>query len=145
MTDAEFQSLVIKLSSAPIFMISKYREPYDDLNPSVKITVRPAGRVNSGSLLAVAKSTVAVVAKMVGKVDSIEGPKSLQFSGFPAAYAVIDFTLETQDGRQFPTQSQMWFVLKGDLLFMVGAGTRQDEMTGSRQEVQRVIDSIRLQ
>ncbi len=145
MTDAEFQSLVLKLSSAPIFMISKYREPYDDLNPSVKITARPGGRVNPGNLLAVAKSMVVVVAKMIGKVDAVEGPELMQFSGFPAAYVVIDYTLETQEGRQFPTKSQMWFVLKGDLLFIVGASTRQDDMTGSHQEVQRVIDSIRLQ
>ena len=145
MTDAEFQSLMLKFSSAPVFAITKYRVPYDDLNPSVKITVRPAGRANARNLLTVTKIVVAGIAKMVGKVDSIEEPKSMQISGFPAAYAAIDFTLETQEGRQFPTKSQLWIVLKDDLLFLIGAGTRQDERTGSRQEVQWVIDSIRLQ
>jgi len=145
MSDAEFQSFVRKNSSAPIFMITKYRMPYDDLNPSVKITARPAGRVNARNLLAVAKNTAGAIANRVGKVDAIEGPKSLQISGFPAAYVAIDYTLGTQEGGQFPTKSQMWFVLKGDVLFIVGAGTRQDEKTGSRKEVQQVIDSIRLQ
>ena len=145
MADAEFQALVLKLSSAPVFAITKYREPYDDLNPSVKITARPAGRVDAGNLLTVAKIAVAGIAAKVGKVASMEEPKSMQISGFPAAYAAIDFTLETQEGRQFATKSQLWIVLKDDLLFLIGAGTRQDERTGSRQEVQRVIDSIRLQ
>ena len=145
MTNAEFQSLVLKLSNAPIFAISKYRDPYDDLNPSVKIIARPAGSIKPGHLLGLAKIMAAIAAKKIGKVTRVKGPKSLQFSGFPAAYVVIDFTAENQDGRQFPTTSQMWFVLKDDLIFTVGATTRQDEKTGSRQEVQGVIDTIRLQ
>jgi len=71
LNDAEFQSYVQKNSTAPIFMITKYRMPYDDLNPSVKITVRPAVGVNRSNLPAVAKNTAALIAEKIGEVDAI--------------------------------------------------------------------------
>ncbi len=144
MSDAEFQAYVQKHARAPIFAITKYREPYNDLNPSIKITIRPAGGINKQNLLTVTKQVVTSMMGRVGKVQAMENPKLLSMSGFPATYTSVDYTLKTQDGLQFPVKSQMWFILKKELLVMVGAGTRQDEKTGSRQEIQKVIDSIRL-
>ena len=55
----------------------------------------------------------------------------------------IHYSLQVPDGRTFPTTSEMWIVPKGDYFFMIGAGTRQDEKTGSRREIQQIVDSIK--
>jgi hypothetical protein len=57
----------------------------------------------------------------------------------------INYSLQASDGRTFPTTSEMWIVPKGDYFFMIGAGTRQDEKTGSRKEIQQIVDSIKVQ
>jgi hypothetical protein len=144
MSNAEFQKYVLKHARAPIFAITKHREPYDDLNPSVKITVRPLGRVTKDSILSFAAVVARALAKNIGGAIKIETPKLVQISGFPGAYTSIDYTLKTQAGLSFPTRSQIWLVMKGQLLVMIGAGTRIDEATGSRKEIQEIINTIRL-
>jgi hypothetical protein len=64
-------------------------------------------------------------------------------SGMKAAYARIDYTLRA-GGEEFPTASELWIVPRGDFFFILGAGTRQDEKSGSRQEIDAIVKSIRL-
>jgi hypothetical protein len=35
-------------------------------------------------------------------------------------------------------------VPRGDLLFMIGVGTRQDEKSGTRKEARGIIDTIKI-
>lgn len=41
-----------------------------------------------------------------------------------------------------PITSELWIIPRGDYFFMVGAGTRQDEKTGSRKEVESILNTI---
>ncbi len=56
----------------------------------------------------------------------------------------IDYSLTIPDGRFFPTASELWIVPRGDYFFMIGAGTRQDEKTGSRKEILKILNSVEL-
>ena len=65
-------------------------------------------------------------------------------SGLKGAYARIDFTLEATGVGSFPTTSELWIIPRGDYLFIMGAGTRQDEKTGSRAEIRAILDTVRI-
>ncbi len=43
--DEEFQQLLQRYATAPLVVMAKYPEPFDDLNPSLKVNVRPLGEL----------------------------------------------------------------------------------------------------
>jgi hypothetical protein len=40
--------------------------------------------------------------------------------------------------------SELWIVPRGDYFFMIGAGTRQDEKTGTRKEIQEILKTVKI-
>ena len=143
MDDPEFQELAARYATTPVFAISKYPEPYPDLNPSFKINVRPLGglaRLAPEDILTAALPTVSRAFK---DVQVLEGPRSARVSGRKAAYARISYTLRARD-LAVPTISEIWVVPKGSIFFMIGGGTRADEKNGSRAEIRRILDGVRI-
>jgi len=45
----------------------------------------------------------------------------------------------------FPTASELWIVPRGDYFFLIGAGTRQDEKTGGRDEIRSILGTVRIE
>ena len=68
----------------------------------------------------------------------------MQVSGIQAGYARFNFTVQIADGRTFPATSEIWMVPHGDYYFLLGAGTRQDEKTGSRKEIDAIVKSVKI-
>ena len=64
--------------------------------------------------------------------------------GLDAGYMKANYTLSTQDGKNFDTTSELWIVPRGDYFFTIGAGTRKDEKTGTREEISKIIESIQF-
>ena len=143
MDDPEFQELAARYATTPVFAISKYPEPYPDLNPSFKINVRPLGglaRLPPEDILTVALPTFS---RAFNDVQVLEGPRSTRVSGRKAAYARLSYTLRAED-VPVPTMSEIWVVPKGSVFFMIGGGTRADEKNGSRAEIRRILDGVRI-
>jgi len=69
-------------------------------------------------------------------------PTDTTVAGLKAAYLRIHYSLAIPDGRCFPTCSELWVVPRGRFFFMIGAGTRQDEATGTRSEIRAIINSL---
>ena len=69
----------------------------------------------------------------------VQAPTDTTVSDLSAAYMRINYTLAIPDGRTFPTTSELWIVPRGNYFFMIGAGTRQDGKTGSREEISKIL------
>ncbi len=89
---AEFQKVVVERSRAPIFAITKYPVPHDDLNPSVKIRVRPAGNLTEEGLVAALTAIQRSIADKVADDSVSSAVEIAEIDGFPAARGDIDFT-----------------------------------------------------
>jgi hypothetical protein len=72
----------------------------------------------------------------------VQEPSQTSVSGLKAAHVRIHYSLQTPDGRTIPTASDLWIVPRGKFFFILGAGTRQDEKTGSRDEIQKILSSV---
>lgn len=72
-----------------------------------------------------------------------QAPVAVKVGGLDAAYLRLDYTLRA-GGVDYPTTSELWVVPRGDFFFLIGAGSRQDETTGSRLEIGQIIQSIRF-
>ena len=144
MGDKQFQELVTKYATAPLVMMAKYPEPYDDLNPSFKVNIKPLGRMKGQDPKKILGAVVKGLKRMFKDLRMVQPPSDTTVSGLNAAHMRVDYSLSIPDGRSFPTASEMWIVPRGDYLFMIGTGTRQDEKTGTRAAIQTILKTVKI-
>ncbi len=144
MDDRELQGLAARYAATPIIAFSKYKEPYDDLNPTFKINVRPIGGFAGHRAEEILLAALPTMRRMFGDLKVDYAPTETTLSGKPAAYTRLTYTLRAS-GREFPAVSEIWVVPAGSIFFMIGTGTRADEKTGSRGEVRAIVDSVHIE
>lgn len=142
--DEEFQQLMTKYSTVPLVVMMKYPEPFDDLNPSFKVNVRPLGQLDGSNPKQIIELAAAQLESVFQDFNLVQPPTDTTVAGLPAAYMRADYSLAIPDGRTFPTTSEMWIVPRGNYFFMIGAGTRQDEKTGTREQISKILSSIEM-
>jgi len=144
LSDEEFQQLMLRYATAPLVAMMKYPEPFDDLNPSLKVNVKPFGQLKGID----PKQILSMVSVQFGSIfqdyEAVEGPTDTEVSGIKSGYLRFNYSLQIPDGRTFPTTSELWIVPRGDYFFMIGAGTRQDEKTGTRKEIQEILKTVKI-
>ncbi len=119
--DAEFQAAMLKYTTIPLVAVAKYQEPFDDLNPSFKVNVRPIAQFKDKPPSEILNAIVPQLAKMFGDLVVVE-QKQVEVSGLTAGYARFNYSLRVPDGRSFPATSELWIVPRGDYFFMIGGG-----------------------
>ena len=144
LSNEEFDTLLKTHATAPIVALAKYKEPYDDLNPSVKVDVKPLRGLSAADPVRILSIVSGPLSKMFSDLKFVTKPKETELAGLKAAYMCVDYNLKIPDGRTFPTRSELWVVPRGKMFFIIGIGTRQDEKTGTRIEVHKIIESIKI-
>ncbi len=142
LNDAELQQLMIKYSTAPLVAMMKHPEPFDDINPSFKVNIKPLGQLRGADPKQILGLILPQLQKMFKDFKLEQEPMDTTVSGLKASYMRINYSLSIPDGRVFLTTSELWIVPRGDYFFMIGAGTRQDEKTGSRGEIKKILNSV---
>jgi hypothetical protein len=143
MDDAQLQELAARYAAAPIVAMTKYKEPYDDLNPSFKINVRALGGFTGHAPEEILLAAIPTMRRMFGDLTIDAAPTRTTVSGKPAAYTRLSYKMRAGKST-FPTVSEVWVVPSGPIFFMIGTGTRADERNGSRAEVRKIVDSIAI-
>lgn len=144
LSDQEFQAAMLKYATVPMVSMMKYPEPYDDINPSFKVNIRPLGQLRGKTAVELVNVIVPSLQKAFKDFEVAQPATAVEVSGLKAAYVRFNYSLEVADSLKFPTTSELWIVPRGDYFFMLGAGTRQDEKTGSRSEIQSILKSVRI-
>lgn len=144
LSDEEFHQLMLKHSTVPLVAMTKYPEPYEDLNPSLKVTIKPFGQMKGADpkhILAAVSAQLQVVFK---DFQLVQPPTDTEVSGITSGYMRINYSVQAPDGRLFPTTSELWIVPRGDYFFLIGAGTRQDGGTGARREIEEILSTVKI-
>ncbi len=144
LSSEELRQYMLKYATAPLVVITKYPEPFDDLNPSFKVNIKPLGQLKGADPKKILELILPQFQNIFQDFNLIQPPSDTTVGRLPAAYMRINYSLVAQDERTFPTTSELWIVPRGDYFFMIGAGTRQDEKTGSREEIAKIMSSIEL-
>ena len=143
--DKELQQLIIKYSNEPLVSMMKYQEPFYGLNPSFKININSLGELPGDKPVDIINLMLPQFQGLFKNYELIKKPEEIDVSGHKAAYTKIYYSLQTKGGREFPTCSELWIVPRGQFFFMIGAGTRQDEKTGKRSEIQKILESLKIE
>lgn len=142
--DKEFNEMIQKSASVPFFFLTKYSEPYDDINPSLKINTKPFGNLIGKSLIDISNILLTQFEKLFTDYELIEAPKEISINNQKATYFKIYYTLINSEGNFFKTCSELYLVNKETFFYMIGVGTKQNESNGSRQEMQNIIKTIKF-
>jgi hypothetical protein len=142
--DAEMQKTLAKYVSAPLVIMLKYAEPYPDVNPSIKVNLKPLGQLKGRDAKEIAALLLPGLQRAFKDLVVAKSPSDVVVSGFKGAYMRVTYSLEVSGGDSFPTSSELWIIPRGDYFFMIGAGTRADERTGTRQEIQDIVNTVSI-
>ena len=134
----------MKYSTAPLVAMAKYEEPFDDVNPSLKINIKPLNNFDSSNPKTILEAIIPSMANMFEDFKVVQGQENIQLNNRIAGYVRINYSMKIPDGRIFPICSEMWIIPKKDYFFMIGAGTRQDETTGSRDEIADILNTLNI-
>ncbi len=140
--DKSFQAAMVKYASTPMVAMTRHKEPYDDVNPSFKVNIKPLGPFKGQDPRDIIGVMLPQLQKLFKDFRMVQPPASVTVAGMPSAYARMDYTMEVAGLGALPITSELWIIPRGDFFFLVGAGTRQDEATGSRKEIAAIIDSM---
>ena len=141
----KFEELMVKHATTPLVAMTKYPEPFDDVNPSLKVNIRSFGELKTRDGKDVLDLALVLFPELYTDFVLAQEPMDTELSGMKAAYARMNYSLKAPDGRTFPTTSEIWIVPRGDYFFMIGTGYRQDEATGSQAEVHAILDTVRIE
>ncbi|MCW7468291.1 hypothetical protein [Leptospira kanakyensis] len=142
--DDEFTDLIKKHATIPFFAITKYKEPHDDLNPSIKINIKPAGNLDLSKPDMILKSITSVLESKFLNYKIIDEPKIVTINGKTCSFARFSYTLKIDEELSFETTSALWILPHNNQFFMIGAGFRTDEKNGKFEEIKKIINSIKL-
>lgn len=145
LNDKEFHAAMQKYATAPLVAMTKFPEPFEDVNPSFKVKLKPYGELKGKPPQEIINLVVPQFQKTFKDFVLVQPPTEVVVSGIKSAYARMNYTMELPDGRTFPTTSELWIVPRGDYFFMIGAGTRQDGKTGSREEIQSILKTVQIE
>lgn len=140
---SEFKTLVLTQSSAPLVVMTRHEEPYEGLNASVKVGIKPLGGLPSRDGKALLDLILPTVRKQFADARIVQPPQDTMVAGLPAAHAVIDYTMRNTDGGEFPTTSEMWLVPTGDFFYMIGAGYSQGD-AATRAEIGGILATMKI-
>jgi len=144
LSDEEFHAAMQKYATAPLVAMSRFPEPFDDVNPSFKVNLKPYGGLKGKRPEEIIGLLLPQFQQMFKDFALVQPPIEVEVSGIRSGYVRMNYTMEVPDGRGFPTTSELWIVPHGDYFFLIGAGTRQDEKTGTREEIQEILKSVRI-
>jgi len=142
MKDKELEKLVRERANAPLVALTRFPEPYDDLNPSVQVMFRPLGQLADTAPDELMEIVIGPLQNAFEDFTVIEEIQETTVGGQAAAYMRAKYTVANAGGREFKTLARLWIVPRGSFMFMISMSGPQKGPHVSEEEFQLVLDSI---
>ena len=142
--DGEFERLVRERAATPLVVATKHEEPYDSLNATLQVLVRPAGPFEGLPAEEILGSVLPVLQTQFTNYSELSPVRSTKVGGQPAARVTIAYTLKTQDEREFPTRATLVMIPRGKVLYQLGISGPSTGPDVPGAEVDSVLASVRF-
>lgn len=144
MNDEEFQEAIEQMASAPLLIATKHEEPYDNLNPTFQVIVRPAGPVEGKTGVEILQLVEPTFKAQFADFTFVDKIRETSVSEQQAARMTVRYTLKTHDGREFPTQATIVMVPRGKVLYQFGFSGPPDGPDAITTEMDSVLTSVKF-
>ena len=143
--DEELQKLIREDASAPLVAIVRHDEPYDSLNPSFQVILRPIPPSLQGSTPRQILEVILPTLESGFQDFKLEAPiHEFELSGLAAAELTAQYTVSNPEGRVFPTRATMIVVPRGEFMFLMSASAPPEGPDASREEFEALVGSIQI-
>lgn len=139
----DFRRLVIESARSPLYMISKYKEPHSDLNPSLKILLRlvgPEAMMFGIDQMSMAKRFSVRLKEQFENFEVTVKPVETTIGSEKAAYFQAKYIMD----ERYPAITEMWIIIKNNYMLMISSGSRIDEANGKREEIYNILNTLEL-
>jgi hypothetical protein len=142
LTDEDLDRYVKEHASAPLVAAMKHPEPYDDLNPSFQLLVRPAGALEGQSATAIMGMIETGLRGMLVDFKTVEPVRAIEVGGKNAARLTATYVVSNPEGREFPTRSTLVVIPEGKLLYQIGFSGPPEGADRLGDEIEEVLGSV---
>ncbi len=143
--DEEMQKAIQQLATAPLVVATKHPEPYDALNPSFQVMVRPLGSLATATGVEILELIRPNLASTFAEFKLLEAPTEFKLGGLSAARLTATYTVQNPAGETFPTKAIVFVVPRGSYMYQFSFSAPPDgEDALTPEVVQKVYDSVRF-
>lgn len=145
MNDEELKEAVQRYATAPLVAMSRYLEPYDDLNTTVQVVFRPLGQLHEAPPTEILKLMVPTIQRVVTDFVFLDKIQETNVSGLDAAFMRAKYVMSNQENRTFNVISRMVIVPRGAYMFMISMSCKADNTDNSEAMLISVLNSIKIE
>lgn len=142
--DKELEKQIRQRANAPLVVVLKHPEPYDDLNPSTQVIVRPLGQLEGKTAVELMRFVVPTIQRAMADFTFVEHVQETKVDEMPAAYMKAKYTVANPASREFKTLSRMWIIPRGAFMFIISMSGPQEGPDVSETEFKAILDSIKI-
>jgi hypothetical protein len=140
----EFERLVRENASIPLVVATKYEEPYDALNPSFQMIVRPAGTLEGKPAVEIMTAIENGLRNVFAQYETVEPIREIRVGGRSGARFTAAYTVSNPEGREFAVRSTLVLVPRGKILYQMGFSGTPEGPDRLGEEIESVLASIRF-
>ncbi|WP_028865082.1 hypothetical protein [Psychromonas aquimarina] len=141
--DKQMQDAIQNLASAPLVAATMYPEPYESLNPSIQVLVRPLGKVKGATASQILGIIKPFLEKLFEEFELLEPITDFELDGINAARFSARYTVQNQEGTIFHTRSIMMVVPRGNYMYQFSfSSPPEGKNLLSKEIVNRFINSV---
>jgi hypothetical protein len=145
LADPELQRLIQTRATAPLFVFSKYAEPYPGLNPSIQITLRPSGSLAGQPPTALLRMALGTMRRALPDFQEVTPIANARVSGLAAAHVRGKYTLQSKSGESYRVVTRLWLAPRGAFMFLIGMSGPADGPDASEEEFRQALASVEIQ
>jgi len=144
LSDENLKKLILKSAAAPLVVITKFTEPYDDLNPSLKVSIKPYGTLKGKTPAQILDLILPTLSKAFKDFALADEPAEVEMFGIKSAHMGIEYTLVAENKAEFESHIPPLDYPQRGLFFLGGSRLRRDEKNGSYQEIEAILDTVKI-
>jgi hypothetical protein len=145
LADKDLQELLQKQDSFPLFVLTKYPEPHEGLNPQIQVTMRPLGGFAGHPPEDIMRTMAVLMQKAFPDFAIVEDVGKTRVSTLDAARLKAKYTLTAGDGASVKVMSRMCVVPRGEFLFLIAMNGTQRGPDVAEAEFGAAMTSLRIE
>lgn len=142
--EKDLENAIRSKPEMPFLIVTKFKEPYEGLNPSVQVSFRTQGDLAGKGARVLLERSVARLKENFADYNEVEKVTETLLDGRPAARMAASYTVRDAAGAEFKTLARMWVVPRGDYMLTIGTYGPTSGSNVSDKEFQSILDSIKL-
>lgn len=133
-----------KSAAAPMVGFTKHPNPFNDVNPTVKVNLHPLNDLDGNDPARIAALLAGPMQQAFDNFEVKGGPTQMTISGYKTGYIRVSYSMPDPAGNPIGISSELWVIPKGKHFFLIGTAIRQDQRTGTQQEIHNIVDTIKI-